>query len=155
MSRVGSILHLHVAVYADKRVQDVWKGSSGETVAKARKREAPQQVLKKLSGTVYRSLQFQEEKQKGRKQSCLELKYSLQDQRLSILLDCSSLNWSKSWYASKTIHCTSVFSSLRCYCPLQLVLTALRSQLMWLQQGWGTDHISAPYPLSWKDIKLH
>lgn len=44
---MGSILlpHLHVPVYADKRVQDVWKEPSGEAVAKARKQEAPQEVL--------------------------------------------------------------------------------------------------------------
>lgn len=59
-------MHLHVPVYGDKRLQDVWRESSGEAVAKAIKQEAPQQVLKKLSGMMYRSLQSDEEKQKGR-----------------------------------------------------------------------------------------
>lgn len=58
------------------------------------------------------------------------------------------------WCAYKTAHCTSVLSSLRCCCLLQLLVTALCSQLMQLQQGWGTDHMAAPHPLSWKDIKL-
>lgn len=37
--------HLHVPVYANKRVEDVWKEFSGEAMAKARKQDTRQQVL--------------------------------------------------------------------------------------------------------------
>ena len=49
----------------NRRVQDVQKESPGEPVAKARKQEAPQQVLQEQSGTACGNSQFEEDKQKG------------------------------------------------------------------------------------------
>lgn len=47
-------------------------------------------------GTMRGNVQFEEDKQKGSNKAAKDGNTRLQDQRLSTLLDCSSLNWSSS-----------------------------------------------------------
>lgn len=103
---------------ANRRVQDVQKESSGEPVAKARKQEAPpQQALQEPSGTVCGNSQYEGDKQKGSNEAAQNENICLQDQRLSTLLDCSSLNWSSSGVPIRLLIAQIICSSLRCYWP--------------------------------------
>lgn len=53
-------------------------------------------MLSEPSGTVCGNLQFEEDKLKGRNEVAKDGNTGLQDQRLSTLLGCSSLNWNGS-----------------------------------------------------------
>lgn len=53
-------------------------------------------MLSERSGTICGNLQFEEDKQKGSNEAAKDGNTCLQDQRLSTLLDRSSLNWSSS-----------------------------------------------------------